>query len=457
MPTPVIMPKAGMAMESGVIHRWHKRPGDPVGKGDLLLEIETDKVTMEVESEASGVLLATLYPEGATVAVIETIAWIGAPGEAVPVAAAAAGVTAPAPVTSEFGVRSSAFGVRVTPSFVPAPQAVALPASSTTPTAAAAETAAAARPPHPEGRPPATPAAKRLAREREIDLCCVAGSGPNGEIRLRDIEAIAARRVSPLARKLAAQKGVALDTLSGSGSAGKIMAADVEQAAAERPRRVPLTGMRRLIAQRMTQSRAEIPDATLKLSADVTDLFAYRAQLKQQGLAITVNDLLLRATAIALGEFPFLNATFEGGEILCWPDVNLGVAVSVENGLVVPVLRRVQQTPLAALAALARDTFEKARAGKLLPDAFLKGTFTVTNLGMLGIEHFTPLINPPQTAILGVCAAEERPARGEDGQIVWRKAMGLCLTHDHRVIDGALGAAFLNRIKELLENPSKLV
>ena len=380
------MPKAGMAMESGVIHRWHKQPGDTVCKGDLLLEIETDKVTMEVEAEVSGVLLAALYPEGSTVAVIETIAWIGAPGEAAPASAAAAAAANPGAATPD------------------------------------AEPASQARSPHPEGRIPATPAAKRLARERGIDLCRATASGPHGELRVRDIEALAA---------------------------------DVEQAAACQPLRVPLSGMRKLIAQRMSQSRAEIPDATLQLSADVTALFEYRARLKQQGVSVTVNDLLLRATAIALGEFPFINATFEQDTILCWPDVNLGLAVAVENGLVVPVLHRIQQLPLAQLSALARDTVSKARSGALLPDDFLNGTFTVTNLGMLGIERFTPIINPPQTAILGVCATEDRPLL-LDGQLVWRKMMGLCLTHDHRVIDGALGAAFLNRIKELLATPHNL-
>ena len=411
-----------MAMESGVIRRWLKRPGDSVGKGEILLEIETDKVTMEVEAEQSGVLLSVLYPEGTTVAVIEPIAWIGQPGEAIP-----------SPLKASAAAQ---------------PRAEA--------TAPHAESAPAPRAPHPGGRLPATPAAKRLARERGIDLSRVTASGPSGEIRARDIEAMAARRITPLARKLAEEKSVDLNAVAGTGHAGKVLAADVEQAAAGQPRRVSLSGMRQRIAQRMAQSRAEIPDATLKLSADVTALFDYRARLKQQGVAVTVNDFVLRAVAIALSEFPFLNATFEQNTILCWPDVNLGVAVAVENGLVVPVLRRVQRLPLAELARLARATVEQARAGRLLPDDFAGGTFTVTNLGMLGIEHFTPIINPPQTAILGVCATEERPARDGRGELVWKKRMGLCLTHDHRVIDGALGAAFLNRLSDLLAKPEAL-
>lgn len=417
-----------MAMESGVIRRWLKRPGDEVRKGEALLEIETDKVTMEVEAELAGVLLAALCPEGATVPVTQTIAWIGQPGEAVPAAAAAA-PAAPAAA---------------------AEAAPAEPAPAAAPGGAPAPGAA-----RPDGRVRATPSAKREARDRGLDLARVPASHPDGAVRLRDVLAARPLRLTPLARKLAAELQVDASALSGSGSGGKIFADDVRQAAASRPRRVPLTGMRKLIAARMLQSRREIPDATLMLSADITALLDCRAQLKLAGSSVTLNDLVLRATALALSEFPFLNATFEDETILCWPDVNLGVAVAVENGLVVPVLRAVQQTPLAELSALAKETVAQARAGKLPPDAYAGGTFTVTNLGMLGIEAFTPIINPPQTAILGVCAAQERPAR-VGGQLAWRQMMGLCLTHDHRVIDGALGAAFLGRLKQLLESPESL-
>jgi pyruvate dehydrogenase E2 component (dihydrolipoamide acetyltransferase) len=421
MPTAIIMPKAGMAMEQGVITRWHKQPGDAVAKGEVLLEIETDKLTMEVEAELAGTLLAVLYPNGTVVPVTETIAWIGTPGEAIPAAVAKNAV----PIAS-------------------APATTAAPATAS---AAPAATQALAK----DGKIPATPAAKRLARERGIDLAKVVPSGAAGQIRLRDIEAIAGIRVTPLARKLATEAGIDLAKVTGSGHAGKITAADI----AAMPKRVPLTGMRKVIAQRMSQSRREIPDATLRISADVTKLVEFRAKLTAAGQKITFNDFILRATAIALSEFPFINATFENETILCHPDVNLGVAVSVDNGLLVPVLPKIQSLPLAGLSVLARETFEKARANKLLPDAYANGTFTVTNLGMYGIESFTPIINPPQTAILGVCTIEDRLAL-ENGQVVVRKKMSLCLTHDHRVIDGALGARFLVRIKELLATPEAL-
>lgn len=426
MPTSVIMPKAGMAMESGIIVRWLKRPGDAVAKGEILLEIETDKASMEVEAEATGVLLAVLEGEGATVPVTQTIGWIGQPGEAVPAVAAAPSMT---------NGSTAAMG---------------------SPTESSRLAGSILLTPHPTGRIPATPAARRLAREHRIDLSRMTPSHADGALRRRDVAAVTSLRVTPLARKLAAEKGVDLRQVTGSGTRGKIRASDVEQAAARQPRRITLSGMRQVIARRLAQSHADIPDATLALSVDVTALWAARRRLKEAGLDVTINDLILRATALVLGEFPTVNATFEEGTLLCWPEVNLGVAVAVENGLVVPVLHRVQKTPLRELAVLARQTVARARAGKLPPDGFANGTFTVTNLGMLGIEHFTPIINPPQTAILGVCAAEERPVRGEEG-LVWRTMMRLCLTHDHRVIDGAVGAAFLNRLKDLLSDPDQLL
>ena len=435
MPTPVIMPKAGMAMEQGIIARWHKQPGDQVAKGEVLLEIETDKLVMEVEAECTGTLLAVLHPDGTTVPVTETIAWIGNSGEAIP-AAPAKPAAAPAPATVAQVHQTDR-------------------TDRSDPTEIRGQIAAAAPQPLPkDGRIPATPAAKRLAKERGIDLKRVTPTGASGEIRLRDVEAVANIRVTPLARAMAAEAGIDLMTVRGTGIDGKIIAADIE-ALPKPPTRVPLTGMRKVIAQRMCQSRREIPDATLKLSADVTTLCELRIKLAAEGKKFTINDFVLRATVIALTEFPYLNATFVDDTILCYPDVNLGVAVSVENGLLVPVLPRVQKLGLAELATVARGTIEKARAGKLPPDAYANGTFTLTNLGMYGIETFTPIINPPQTAILGVCGIEDRLVL-EEGRVAVRKVMGLCLSHDHRVIDGALGTKFLVRLRELLAQPEKL-
>jgi pyruvate dehydrogenase E2 component (dihydrolipoamide acetyltransferase) len=418
MATAVIMPKAGMAMEQGTISRWLKKVGDPIKKGEPILEIETDKVSMEVESEVSGVLLAILEEAGAVVPVIQTIAWIGAAGEAVPaVEKKAAVVKASAPVKEVNTVNEVQQVV---------PQRLS-------------------------GKIAATPAAKTLAKEKKIDLSKIAPTSVSGVIKRRDVEAKANIKVTPLARKMAAEREIDLQSIKGTGVGGKITVADIE--ALPRPaKKIPLVGIRKVIAQRMCASKREIPEVTLTLSADVTALVALRAKLKAEGKAFTINDFIMRAVARALSESPMVNATLENDVIHSWPDVNLGIAVGLDNGLVVPVLRRAQSYTLADLAVYAKQQIELARNGKLMPDAFLGGTFTITNLGMFGVEHFNPIINLPQVAILGICASQERLFL-EQGQVKAKTMMPLCLTHDHRVIDGVCGMNFLNKVKAYLESP----
>lgn len=423
MATAVIMPKAGMSMEQGTIIRWLKRVGDPVKKGDPILEIETDKVTMEIEAEVAGVLLAILEEPGAVVPVIQTIAWIGAPGEAVP--AVEKKITPTIPVSS-----------RVAPAVSMLSETPSLRMESSS------------------GKIAATPAAKCLAREKKIDLATLTPSSPSGVIKRRDVEAKANIKVTPLARKMAAEREIDLYSVKGTGAGGKITVADIE--ALPRPvEKIPLVGMRKVIAQRMAASKREIPEVTLTLSADVTALLTLRATLKAQGKSLTINDFVMYAVTRALSESPMINATLENEVVHLWPDVNLGVAVAMENGLVVPVLRKAQQYAISELVAVAKQQIKLARAGKLLPDAFLGGTFTITNLGMFGVEHFNPIINLPQVAILGICAVQERLFL-EQGQVKTRTMMPLCLTHDHRVIDGVCGMNFLNKVKGYLENPGML-
>jgi pyruvate dehydrogenase E2 component (dihydrolipoamide acetyltransferase) len=417
MATAVIMPKAGMAMETGTITRWLKKVGDPVKKGEPLLEIETDKVSMEVEAEVAGVLLGILAEAGAVVPVIQTIAWIGAPGEAVPAAEKkVAAVKAVALVSEANKVQDV---TPVTPKSL-------------------------------SGKIAATPAAKQLAKEAKIDLATIKPASASGVVKRRDVEAKAKIKVSPLARKIAAARGVDLQTVKGTGAGGKIMLADIE-ALPRPPTKIPLIGMRKVIAQRMTQSKREIPEVTLTISADVTALLALRAKLKTEGQIYTVNDFIMAAVVKALSESPMVNATLENDVIHSWPDVNLGVAVGLENGLVVPVIHKAQAYSFAELAAFAKEQVVLARAGKLMPDAFMGGTFTITNLGMYGVEHFNPIINLPQVAILGICAAQERLFL-EQGQVKAKTMMPLCLTHDHRVIDGVCGMNFLNKVKGYLES-----
>ena len=423
MATAVIMPKAGMAMETGTITRWLKKVGDPVKKGEPLLEIETDKVSMEVEAEVAGVLLAVLADAGAVVPVIQTIAWLGAAGEAVPAVEKKAAALKPA-----------------------APVKDATKVSEVAPAKTISNNVT--------GKIAATPAAKYLAKEAKIDLATIKPTSASGVVKRRDVEAKAKIKVSPLARKIAAARGVDLQTVKGTGAGGKIMLADIE-ALPLPPTKIPLVGMRKVIAQRMTQSKREIPEVTLTLSADVTALLALRVKLKAEGQAYTVNDFIMAAVVKALSESSMVNATLENDVIHCWPDVNLGVAVGLDNGLVVPVIHKAQAYAFSELAAFAKEQVALARAGKLLPDAFMGGTFTITNLGMYGVEHFNPIINLPQVAILGICAAQERLFL-EQGQVKARTMMPLCLTHDHRVIDGVCGMNFLNKVKGYLESPSRL-
>jgi pyruvate dehydrogenase E2 component (dihydrolipoamide acetyltransferase) len=421
MATAVIMPKAGMAMEQGTISRWLKKVGDPIKKGEPILEIETDKVSMEVESEVGGVLLAILEEAGSVVPVIQTIAWIGAAGEAVPAVEKKAVAFQPAAPAKEVNTVNEVQQA--------APQRLS-------------------------GKIAATPAAKTLAKQKKIDLAKIAPTSMSGVIKRRDVEAQANIKVTPLARKMAAEREIDLQSMKGTGAGGKITVADIETL--PRPaKKIPLVGMRKVIVQRMCASKREIPEVTLTLSADVTGLLALRAKIKAEGKAFTVNDFVMYAVARALSESPMVNATLEHDVIHSWPDVNLGVAVGLDNGLVVPVLRKAQDYTLAELATYAKQQIELARNGKLMPDDFLGGTFTITNLGMFGVEHFNPIINLPQVAILGICAAQERLFL-DQGQVKAKTMMPLCLTHDHRVIDGVCGMYFLNKVKGYLENPEIL-
>ena len=439
MATRVIMPKAGMAMETGTIIRWFKNVGDAVTAGEPLLEIQTDKVEMEVEAEVSGYLIAILRNPGDEVAVTEDIGYIGAKDEKPPTGSSA-------PSTASASAQSSAG-----PMPAQAPSAQALPAQ-----ALPAQSSSAAA-----GKLMATPAARRRARELGVALEGATATGPEGEIRRRDVEAFAGSRrttgVSPLARRIAQQEGIDPTTLTGTGPGGRILRQDVTRAVAAHLQpgatRTPLTGARKIIAQRMMESHLAIPQFTLDTQADVTSLFAFRSRINAEaGLAITVNDFIMKATAAALVEAPYMLCSIDGQEIVHYHEVNLGMAVALETGLIVPVIRGVDKLTLSVLAAQSAGIVKRAREHTLTPDEMTGGTFTVSNLGMYGITSFTPLINPPEGAILGVNAARTEVYL-DAGQPKERKLMTLSLSVDHRVIDGAQGALFLQKLVALLENP----
>ena len=426
MATRVFMPKAGMAMEEGTIVLWFKKEGDEIGAGEPLLEIETDKVNMEVESPASGILLKIVRQEGETIPVTETIAWIGEPGEKIEAA------EAPYPeITSE----KIAMMEKVAPSGT-----LSAPGSKIA----------------------ATPRARKLAAERGVELNNLTPSGSCGEIKARDVARAEAVPATPLARKMAHDLKLDLSGIKGSGFRGKIKEADVLAASGgasqvEAPARKPIRGMRKVIGERMLNSHLAIPPVTLNTKADVTELLEVRKKLNQTlDAVISINDILLKVTAIALREYPLMNASIEGDYIVYHPEVNLGVAVALEEGLIVPVIRNADRLTLQQLSIVAAGLIENTRTGKLLPDDYLGGTFTVSNLGSFDIYSFTPIINQPESGILGVCTIEEQLSLN-GAEIEVRKMMGLSLTFDHRVIDGAQSAIFLKKIKTILEKPYVLM
>jgi pyruvate dehydrogenase E2 component (dihydrolipoamide acetyltransferase) len=446
MITEVILPKLGQTMESGAIVDWLKEEGDPVSRGDALFTVESDKAVLEVEATARGFLRKILVPAGQTVLVLTAVALITR--EADEDISGYQGA-------SKQGTR----GKELAPERVELERVDPEPARAT-------------------GRIVASPRARKAAREKGVDLAQVSGTGPGGRIVEQDvIEHLAARpKVTPVARRTAEALGVSLEAMSGSGPEGRIVKADVEAAAPLAPvpaearaaesavaESVPLTGMRRIIAERMAASHTATARVTLVTEADATAFVEAREQLKasvteEWGFAPGYNDLLGLIVARALREFPYMNARLsaDGSAIERLPFVNLGMAVDTERGLLVPVIRDADQKGLRAFGAEFRALVERARVGKSLPDDLSGGTFTITNLGMYDVDAFTPIINLPEAAILG--AGRIRPkAVVRDGQIVARQMWTLSLTFDHRLVDGAPAARFLQRIKQLVENPFLLL
>jgi len=433
--TDIIMPKAGMAMETGKIVKWLVKEGDAVSAGDMILEIETDKVNMEVEAFASGTVLKIFANEGDEIPVTQVIGYIGEPGEKVPDA--------------------------------PAKLAVHVDASNEKQAVPAAKPAAAGKALSHGGRIPATPLAKTLAKQRGIDLSTVTPSGHLGHIKAADVPdaptAASGAKATPLARAMAKAQGV---DLSGIGGGGRIYAKDVEDAMAaakaaqvktvplmEGDTTMPLSGMRKVIARRMFESHIEAPPVTMHAKADVSALLAHRRETNAKGgEKLSINDYVIEACAQALHEMPEANISFGGDCIVQRGHVNIGVAVALEGGgLIVPVLRDADQKNIDALSAQMKDLAKRARSGKLAPDEYTGGTFTISNLGMMGITYFTPILNTPESMILGVNTIEKVLTMSDDDKLFNRDMMGLSLTFDHRAHDGASAALFMQRVVQKLE------
>ena len=456
MITEVILPKLGQTMEEGAIVDWAKEEGDPVARGDVLFTVESDKAVLEVEATARGYLRKILVPAGEMVPVLTVVGLITREADE-PIEGYGEGAAE----------QAEAEVARIQEPIVEDAQA-------------AAPQPAAGRP---EGRIFASPRARKTAEEKGIDLASVTGSGPNGRIVEQDVLDYAAAaataapvppKATPVAVRTAEALGVDLAAVQASGPGQRITKADVLSAAPEPvapaavpeqsvAERVPMAGVRRIVAERMAASHDQTARVTLVTEADATDFVAARERLKASvaedwGFAPAFNDLLGIIVARALREFPYMNARLseDGQAVERLSAVNLGLAVDTERGLLVPVVRNADQKGLRAFGAEFRELVERARVGRSLPDDLSGGTFTITNLGMYDIDAFTPIINLPEAAILGVGRIQAK-AVVRDGEIVARHMWSLSLVFDHRLVDGAPAARFLQRIKQLVENPFLLL
>ncbi len=454
MVRPVVMPKLGQSEEVGKIVRWLKREGDVVTLGEVLFEIETDKALLEVESFAAGTLLKIVVPEGATVPVQSTVAFVGEPGEPVPE------VTVPPSLPKQADL---------------APRAGAAP-SQAAPRAAGAVTklrqgrgsAGQEETRSREVLPPVTsveephlfkisPRAAKLAKDSALDPTSIVGTGPGGRIVEQDVrtyleaKGYGRLRITPAAKKLAVAEGIDILSLAPQGDARRLTVADIETVIAERPQ--PMSRMRQVIAERLTESYKQAPHFFVTVASDVTELESLRLELKAQGTSYTITDFLLKATALALEKFPTVKSTTDGESIRWNSRIDLGFAVALEHGLVVPVIRAAQELSLAEIHTRAKDLTGKARAGQLTPAEMTGSTFTISNLGMMDVENFTAIINPGESAILAVSTVIPQPVV-KNGQIAIRSIMKMTLSSDHRLIDGALAARFVNAIRKTLEEIS---
>jgi pyruvate dehydrogenase E2 component (dihydrolipoamide acetyltransferase) len=428
MATTIVMPKFGLTMESGQITQWHKQDGDQVKEGEVIFSVETDKITNEVEAKSDGIL-HIIVPEGTTVPCKQVVAVIAASGESVSILDDTA--------LGQIPEQSEAIEVPVQPKLV------ALPSAE-------------------QGRVWATPKAKKLAAEKRVDLSEVGGKGPQGLVTVRDITAAFEKRskATPMAVKTAEAAGVNLATIK---KDGRIMKQDVLRAIAgpaaaigDFPtRRMLMSAMRKAIAKNMLLSFQTSPTVTFQIKADVSRLAELKAAIVEE-TKVSYTNLLAGIVAKVLMNHPYLNGRVEGDEIVFHDYVNLGVAVALEDGLVVPVVKNAQHKGIAAISAEIKELAQKAKGGALTMDEMSGGTFTITNIGMYGIESFTPIINPPQSAILGVNAIEQTPVVINNATVI-RPILKLSLTADHRIIDGAVAAKFLSDLKATIENPWRLL
>lgn len=426
------MPKLSDTMTVGTLVKWLKKEGDNVKSGDMLAEVETDKATMELESFFDGVLLKQFAAAGSQVAIGAPLAAIGKAGEKVEAPAAKA---------------PAAEAPKAAPAPAPVAAAPAAPVAAPTPEPAPAAPAA----PAPSGRVKISPLARKLAEEKKIDFTRVTGTGPGGRIVRADI--IAAEKNPPAAPAKAASGG-------GKPEATWPWRSVTDKAAVQAETLTAPSGMRATIARRLIESKTQIPHAYLEIEVDAEPLLALREQLNA-GLAkdkvkLSVNDFVLKASAAALRAVPVVNTSWEATGIKAHGAVHVSFAVAIDEGLITPVIRDTDKKTIMQISAEAKDLGKKAKDKKLTPAEFTGGTFCVSNLGMMGIERFCAIINPPNAAILAVGTTVKKPVVKND-QIVIGQRMSLTLSCDHRIVDGAVGAKFLNALRDHLQNPALLL
>jgi len=444
MATKIIMPQAGQDITEGRVVKWLNAEGDTVKKGDPICEVETEKVVFEVECPSNGVLFKIVVPDGEKAEIFSTIGIVAEQGERVNLDEFLKGEE-PAEkeidlsdIRKKLGKKGAGERLKIS------------------------------------GR------ARKLAKKLGVDPATLEGSGPGGRIVEKDVKAAAEAgadntvRISPVARKMAEDHHIDTGQLKGTGPGGRIVKEDVQQAiddaagktaTTQKPRKtgakevgevVPIRGVRQVIFERMHQSLQQSAQLTITSEADAAELFRFRTSLSKgpedERIKLSYNAILLKMLAHALEAHPRVNASVVENEIWEWKSVNLGVAVDVEEGLVVPVIHNANQKSLLTIQNELNDLANRARSRKLMPDDLQGGTFTLTNLGFLDVDAFTPIVNPPESGILGVGRIVEKPVV-EDGEIKIGKRMVLSLSFDHRIIDGADGGRFLKKLKTYIENP----
>jgi pyruvate dehydrogenase E2 component (dihydrolipoamide acetyltransferase) len=433
------MPKLSDTMTEGTLVAWKKKKGDKVSVGEVIAEIETDKATMEWESPEDGTLMEIYVQEGGKVEVGEKIAFIGAEGEVAPKEEKKTEAKpkskeenkAPKQETEQQETEEPAPAEEKQPETAP-PQQSKVTKAAETKSAPRVESGD-------EARVKASPIARRLAAEQGIDLSAIKGTGPDGRVTESDVRAAAKSKGGA-----AQPKGTAPRIPAGQGS------------------RISLTGMRKVIAERLVESKGPVPHFYLNIEIDAGPLMTARAELKSAGeksdsSKITVNDFILKAAVEAAVKVPKANASFDGDAIVQYNDVDLGVAVALEEGLVTPVIRAAQSKSLREISETVKDLAHRARNKRMKPEEFQGGNFTVSNLGSYGIDNFSAIINPPQGFILSIGAIVKKAVTDDCDQIVPGQRMCIGMSCDHRVIDGALGAEYLKELRHLLENPTLLL